>query len=157
MQIKSFEELSNQQLYRIMQLREDVFIFEQRCDDAELDDLDFQAHHIFYEDKGTVMAYARFFTPENTGKNEVVLGRFVVAKECRGHGHAHCLMEGFLDHVAQFYPMSTLVLSSQYYAKGFYEKYGFKEVGESYEEAGIQHIKMICCLENSLTKQAQAL
>ncbi|HBN22993.1 MAG TPA: GNAT family N-acetyltransferase [Holosporales bacterium] len=157
MQIKSFEELSNQQLYRIMQLRETVFIFEQQCDEAELDDLDFQAQHIFIEDKGAVIAYARFFTPENTGKNEIVLGRFVVAKNYRGQGQAQNLMEGFLEHVAQSYPTATLVLSSQCYAKGFYAKYGFQEVGDPYDEAGIRHIKMTFCPENSLTKQAQAL
>jgi ElaA protein len=157
MQIKTFEELSNQQLYRIMQLRETVFIFEQKCDEAELDGLDFQARHIVIENKGAVIAYARFFTPENTGKNEVILGRFVVAKDHRGQGHAQDIMEGFLKYVVQFYPTATLVLSSQDHARGFYAKYGFQEVGEPYDEAGILHIKMISCPENSLTKHAQAL
>ncbi len=157
MQIKSFQELSAQQLYRIMQLRETVFIFEQHCDEPELDDLDFQALHIFIENSDKIIAYARFFVPDNQGKNEIVLGRFVVAKEYRGKGYARQVMEGFLEYAASFYPTTSLVLSSQYYAKDFYAKYGFKERGEPYDEAGIRHIKMTCLPENSLTKQAKAL
>ena len=33
-------------------------------------------------------------------------------------------------------------LSSQYHAKGFYEKLGFIEIGDIYQEADIDHIKM---------------
>ena len=157
MQIKSFEDLSNQQLYRIMQLRKTVFILEQKCDERELDGLDCQAQHIFIENKNEIIAYARFFVPDHKDKNEVVLGRFLVAQECRGQGHAQRLMEGFLEYIAQSYPTATLVLSSQYYAKGFYAKHGFQEEGTPYEEAGIQHIKMVFFPENSLTKQAKAL
>tara|TARA_R110002095_G_scaffold126453_3_gene109557 strand:- start:610 stop:1083 length:474 start_codon:yes stop_codon:yes gene_type:complete len=157
MQIKSFEELSNQHLYRILQLREAVFTVEQRCTEEDLDGLDYQAQHIFIEDRQAVIAYARFFLPESTERNEIVLGRFVVAKKCRGQGFAKHLFEGFLEHVGQHYPDSALVLSSQYSVKGFYQKYGFQERGEPYEEAGIQHIKMIHLPENSLTKQANAL
>ena len=38
--------------------------------------------------------------------------------------------------------LNKLELHAQLSAKGLYSKYGFNEVGQIFEEAGIQHIQM---------------
>lgn len=55
--LKSYEELSKEELYRIIKLRIDVFIVEQNCPYHELDHLDEQAHHLFLSKEGEIAAY----------------------------------------------------------------------------------------------------
>ena len=44
--LKSFQELSNDELYAILRLRADVFVVEQDCVYQDLDNLDQQALHL---------------------------------------------------------------------------------------------------------------
>lgn len=59
--LKSYEELSKEELYRIIKLRIDVFIVEQNCPYHELDHLDERAHHLFLSQEGEIGAYCRLF------------------------------------------------------------------------------------------------
>lgn len=49
--IKSFEELSNIELYEILKIRNEVFIIEQNCHYLDLDDKDYKSFHIFVKKK----------------------------------------------------------------------------------------------------------
>lgn len=51
------------------------------------------------------------------------------------------IMQSLLDEAINM-QFTEVWLSSQYQAKGFYEKLGFIEIGDIYEEANIDHIKM---------------
>ena len=141
--LKKFQDLSSEELYGVLQLREAVFTFEQKVEEEDLDGEDQLAHHIFIKKGPHVLACGRFFVPGSRYGKDIYFGRFVVAKDHRGQGLAQKIFKGFMDYATRYHPESDIILSSQCYIKGFYEKYGFQSVGEPYDEAGIDHIKML--------------
>ena len=44
--IKSFEELTTQELYRVLQLRSEIFVVEQNCVYQDMDNKDQKALHV---------------------------------------------------------------------------------------------------------------
>jgi Predicted acyltransferase len=44
--------------------------------------------------------------------------------------------------VAEQSNVQDVVVNAQEYVKALYEKLGFEQVGESFEEAGMPHVKM---------------
>jgi hypothetical protein len=56
---KSFAELSATELYRVLQLRQRVFVIEQACIYLDVDGLDPQAYHLWTERDGEIVAYLR--------------------------------------------------------------------------------------------------
>lgn len=59
--LKKFNELSNQELYEILQLRSEVFVVEQTCIYQDIDGKDYKALHLFGEKEGEIVAYTRLF------------------------------------------------------------------------------------------------
>lgn len=67
--IKSFPELTTEELYEILRTREAVFIVEQRCPYPEADGKDYEAMHLYYrDDDGRVVAYLRLYEKKDDGK-----------------------------------------------------------------------------------------
>ena len=58
-------------------------------------------------------------------------------------GIATELIKKIIDYIHTHYSNQPIDISAQLYLKNFYAKFGFKTVGEQYDEAGIPHIKMI--------------
>lgn len=141
--VKTFDDLSNLELYGILQLREAVFTIEQKCEEPDFDGEDSKASHVFVSKGAQVLACGRFFRPGDRYDNTLYFGRFAVAKSHRGQGLAQEVFQAFIDYAAVHYPASDMILSSQYYIRNFYGKYGFDCVGKTYQEAGIEHIKMV--------------
>ncbi|MCF6172434.1 MAG: hypothetical protein L3J44_01385, partial [Campylobacteraceae bacterium] len=63
-QCLSFEQLSNQQLYDLLKLRQDVFIVEQECIYADLDGEDINHLHLLMIIDGVVAGYLRIIPAE---------------------------------------------------------------------------------------------
>ena len=57
--VKHFDELTTKELYAILRLREAVFIVEQDCPFPEIDGKDTDAYHLWFEEDGEILAYAR--------------------------------------------------------------------------------------------------
>lgn len=53
--IKRFDDLSTMELYKILQVREEVFVLEQNCVYKDLDDIDLNATHFYLEDRKSVV------------------------------------------------------------------------------------------------------
>jgi len=68
------------------------------------------------------------------------LERFAVLKEFRGIGVGQELVRVVLADLPD--DAQYIYLNAQIGAVGLYARFGFKKVGEQFEEAGIQHIKM---------------
>src|SRR4051812_42393990 len=81
----AFDELTAAQLYAIVQLRERVFVVEQRCVYLDADGLDPVARHLWAERDGKVVAYLRIL-PAGAKYDEVAIGRVVTAPDGRGSG-----------------------------------------------------------------------
>lgn len=135
--IKSFEDLTNRELYEILKLRVDVFVVEQKCPYPEIDGKDYDAIHIYLENQGEIIAYARVYKE----KDEIHIGR-VIAKE-RRKGYATLILKEAIRVAEENYQAQKIVIESQTYAKSLYAKVGFVEDSEIYLLDGIEHVKMV--------------
>ena len=143
-QYKSFEQLSVNQLYDILKLRQDVFVIEQQCIYSDIDQVDKTATHLFaYSDEGDgVRAYLRILPPGVKYK-QVAMGRVLTSESSRGTGLGKALMNEALQVVAREYPKQAIKISAQVYLIDFYREFDFTVISEPYDEDGIQHIDML--------------
>lgn len=112
-----------------------VFIVEQAIDyEIEFDGLDSDCDlFVCYKDDIPVGA-ARLY------KNKI--GRVATLKAYRNQGIAKALMS-FIEAHAKTIGLNELVLHAQYYVLNVYLSCGYQPVGEIFQEADIDHIKMI--------------
>jgi len=141
--LKEFSQLSVTELYRILQLRNKVFIVEQNCVFLDLDDIDFVSWHLFgFNEIGQKpIAYSRLIPP-NIVYDDCSIGRVVSEKEYRTKGIGIELMEKSILETKRLFSTNQITIGAQLYLKNFYSKFGFSSVGEIYLEDGIEHIKM---------------
>ncbi|QBA65363.1 GNAT family N-acetyltransferase [Muriicola soli] len=139
--IKSFKKLSKQELYRILQLRNEIFIVEQNCPYLDLDNLDEKAYHALGIDASGICAYTRIFKAGDYFE-EPSIGRVAVSEDCRGRGFGKEIMQASVDYIDAKWPMQNIVISAQLYLKKFYQELGFETIEEEYLEDDIPHIKM---------------
>ena len=135
--IKSFDELTKEELYEILRLRVDIFVVEQECPYPEIDGKDYDAFHIYLENQGQILAYSRVYEEEG----QVHIGR-VIAKE-RRKGHATLILKEAIKAAKKLYQAKEIHIEAQTYAKKLYEKVGFVEDSEIYLLDGIEHVKMV--------------
>lgn len=136
---KTFDELNNRELYKILALRQEVFTIEQKRLYQDLDGHDYQAVHIFDQVNGEIIAYARVFIEED----HVTFGRVAIKKSYREQGLGTPLMEKVMDAIRQYFPGNKIIIEAQVPVQGYYEKFGFKAEGEEFILAGSPHIKMV--------------
>lgn len=139
--IQTFTELSREELYSILQLRNDVFIVEQGCCYQDLDDKDAQALHLSLRDNNKIIAYARIVPEYQPGT--VSFGRVLTAAEYRGRGLAKQLMDVIMELIAERFPQQKIIITAQHYLQNFYEKYLFIAQGEPFPLEGRTHILMV--------------
>jgi len=139
---KSFDQLDLQELYKILQLRNEVFVVEQNCIYQDADGKDQNAIHLFYKDKDKIAAYTRIFDAGKYFENASI-GRVVVSPDYRKKGLGKKIMADSIDFIHNHLNQPVIEISAQTYLKKFYNELGFKEKGTEYLEDGIPHIKMI--------------
>ncbi|VUD42038.1 Acetyltransferase [Thalassocella blandensis] len=140
----TFAELSNDMLYALLKLRQEVFVIEQECLYMDLDDLDQKSWHMLgvSQDDATVLAYARL-VPPGMKFAEPSIGRVVASPAARGSGIGKQLMKEAIIAAQQQYPGAAIRISAQQYLQKFYTSLGFKQVSEMYLEDDIPHIEMV--------------
>lgn len=137
-----FDQLDTPTLYRVLQLRAEVFVVEQQCAFQDLDGSDAQAWHLLGRDEaGQLLAYARCFDA-GLKYAEASIGRVVTAPGARGGGLGHGLMREALAHMAALWGPQPVRIGAQAQLQGFYEQHGFVVASEPYMEDGIAHIEM---------------
>ena len=139
----SFEELSREQLYAILRLRQEVFVVEQNCPYLDADDKDQVSLHVIGTDEnGNLQSSARILPEGIAYKNYASIGRILTGPSCRGTGEGARLVAKSIEICQENFSV-PIKISAQVYAKVFYEKFGFVSVGEEYLEDDIPHIGMI--------------
>ncbi|WP_394748034.1 GNAT family N-acetyltransferase [Spongiimicrobium salis] len=140
--VKTFTELTREELYAILQLRVAVFVVEQDCPYQDVDGKDQKALHVFGIKEDKIVAYTRVFEAGDYFE-EASIGRVVVAKDQRKYGYGYDIMKASIQAVEEYFKTKTIHLSAQVYLTKFYNNLGFTEIGEGYLEDDIPHIKMV--------------
>lgn len=140
-QAVAFEELSIQQLYTMLQLRQEVFVIEQNCVYRDLDGLDQQSAHILCWEGETLLAVLRCLPP-GLSYAQSSMGRIATAAAARGKNLGRELVERGIAYNLQAWPKSDIRIAAQTYLEKFYTSFGFVTDGEPYMEDGIEHIHM---------------
>lgn len=136
---RSFGELTTEQLYRIVELRERVFVVEQRCVYLDADGVDRVARHLWAESGAVVIdAYLRI-VPAGVKFAEVAIGRVVVAPHARGTGLGKELMLRGIAAVGTV----PIRIGAQAHLEKFYSELGFTRVSDDYDDDGIPHLDML--------------
>ena len=117
-------------------VREAVFVQEQGVPLAlEWDGRDEEAFHLLAEDRqGNPIGTARLL-PEGH------IGRMAVVKPWRGRGVGTALLRAMVEE-GRRRKLERLALNAQLEAVPFYERAGFRALGEVFEDAGIPHRRM---------------
>lgn len=128
----------------IQLIRRRVFIEEQQVpEELEWDDADTSCLHLLARlTDGSVVATARLL---DTGQ----IGRMAVLAEWRGRGIGSALLNELLR-LAKQRRLQRVFLNAQAHAVSFYHGFGFREYGDSFNEAGIPHRKMRMDLEPTM-------
>lgn len=135
--IKLFDKLTTQELFNIYKLRVDVFVVEQQCPYHEIDDIDLESYHIYRQDDNSkILSYCRLYQQNDTYH----IGRVISSTRRKGYGTQ--IMKTALEFAGQTLLADTIIIEAQTYAKKFYEKLGFIQTSEQFDEDGVPHIQM---------------
>lgn len=135
--IKSFDELSTEELFEIYRLRTSVFVVEQHCAYQEVDEADKKAVHIWLDEGGKMAAYCRIFP---IAPGEARVGRVIAVERRRGLGTK--VVSLALKEAKERLCAQMVSVEAQSYAAPMYAKLGFVPVSEEFLEDGIPHIRM---------------
>lgn len=122
-------------------VREAVFMREQGVPaELEWDGLDETSRHVLaLNAQGGAIGCGRITPPADTSAAHI--GRMALLPEWRGKGVGSAIMEHLLEYArSQHY--SLIELNAQVQVAPFYRSFGFAEVGETFMDAGMPHIKM---------------
>lgn len=132
--------LSALDVHRLYKLRVDVFVNEQQCPYAEIDDIDAleTTTHIRALDGDELLGTARIFPALHDGEEVTQFGRFALAPAARGSRTAPSIMETALELAP-----GTVFLEAQSPLVDYYAAYGFVVCGDEFLDEGIPHTPMI--------------
>jgi ElaA protein len=142
-QVKHFRKLSVEEYLDILHLRTALFVVEQDCPYQEVDIKDKSSFHLFGKNSnGEVIAVTRIL-PKGISYAEVSIGRVALKMEYRGKGIADILLQKSLEFIEKEFGENRVRISAQTYLLNYYQKHGFKPVGEEYLEDNIPHMEML--------------
>jgi len=139
---KKFNELSANEVYDILKLRNEVFIVEQNCAYGDIDGRDPGSVHIYLLAEDSMAAYCRVLPP-GLAFDCAAIGRVVTKMEHRGQGYARKLMKQAISYINGREYSGRIKVSAQAYLKDFYGSLGFKIISDVYLEDGIPHYEML--------------
>lgn len=141
--VSHLTELSVSQVYRVLQLRSEVFVVEQTCPYQDMDDKDLTAGvmQLVAWQQDQPIACARLLPP-GISYDSASIGRVVTRASSRGSGLGHELMQRAVEYCLQQWPHNHIEISAQEYLRDFYQGHGFEQISDTYLEDDIPHIHM---------------
>ena len=136
---KRFPELTTDELYELLRIRNEVFVVEQDCVYQDLDYHDQAAVHLWYTLGDRIVALCRV-CPAGTHMDNVSIGRVITTE--RGKGYGKLIMLAGIDAAREHFNAKVIDIEAQEYAKGFYEQVGFRQSSAPFILDGIPHIRM---------------
>ena len=104
--LKTFDELSNKELYAILRLRSEVFVVEQNCVFQDMDMIDQQCFHLMGYKEDMLVAYTRL-VPAGVSYDIPSIGRVVTSPAARGSGIGKQLMEKSIEEAIRLFGKKT--------------------------------------------------
>jgi ElaA protein len=138
---KLFNELSPDELYAIIRLRNEVFVVEQNCVFQDADNKDQSSYHVMGWKENELLAYSRL-VPAGISYSEPSIGRVVTSPTVRSLGLGKKLMEHSIYLLHSKWGKLNIKIGAQLYLEHFYNSLGFQRTSEIYMEDGIEHIEM---------------
>lgn len=163
---KTFADLSLDELYQVLALRQQVFVVEQACAYQDADGEDHLATHLLGYVDSQLVAYARVFTALSDDHERTTLshgasheahriGRVIIAPQARGAQLGRQLMQRAMELAFSAAPQTDIVIGAQTYLLDFYHSLGFVDEGDEYLEDGIPHQDMrLSAIQETSTQQA---
>ena len=136
---KRFQELTVDELYGLLRARTEVFVVEQDCVYQDMDGDDQASVHLWLTEGDSIVAICRV-CPAGTHMKEVSIGRVVTTVRGKGYGK-RIMLEG-IRAAREHFGAERIDLEAQEYARGFYERVGFRQSSETFILDGIPHIRM---------------
>ncbi|RZK66776.1 MAG: GNAT family N-acetyltransferase [Pedobacter sp.] len=124
-------------LDKVFAIRKIVFVDEQNCPPELEWEHEEESIHFLATQNGQPCGACRWRKTDAGYKLE----RFAVLKEFRGQGVGRALIAEALSDLPD--DAHYIYLNSQLDAMSLYAKFGFVAEGDQFEEAGIQHFKMV--------------
>jgi ElaA protein len=140
--MKYFDELNNSELYKILKVRNEIFVVEQNCVYQDCDGKDQWAYHLYFEENGEIIAYLRILE-KGISYDEISIGRVLVKENQRKKSLARKLMLKAIDFIESSLNETSIRISAQQYLVEFYKSLGFSAVSEMYLEDDIPHQEML--------------
>ena len=159
-EIKPFDELTLRELHACLKLRGEVFVVGQQiCCEPDPDDLDPKCHHVMMWRRDELVGTARILVTHRDhaganvlgfgrGPHQFKVGRVAVAVASQRAGLGTALMQAIQAWIVGFNFQISGVMSAQAHLEPWYTRLGWEREGETYLEAGIEHIKMRYTPEN---------
>ena len=116
-----------------------MFIVEQNCAYQDIDGLDETAYHMWHEDENGIAAYVRLLPP-GVRFEDPAIGRVIAVRRRSGVGSQ--IMRAAQSAVREVFGADSVTIEAQVYAREFYEKLGFVQQSDEFDEDGIPHILM---------------
>ena len=139
--VKTFKELSVEEIYQILRIRSEVFVIEQKCIYQDIDGKDEKAIHMMGKNNKEIIAYTRILD-RGEYYDLPSISRVVVTKKNRGKERGKRIMEESIKYINKILKEKTIVLAAQKYLENFYRELGFIPEGKEYLEDEIPHQKM---------------
>lgn len=139
---KAFNELTTEELYNVLYLRNQVFIVEQNCAYLDIDNKDQNCHHVLIYDDTILVGYSRI-VPAGLSYQQVAFGRVLINPDYRGKGLGKAIIEESINFCYAIFGNVDIKIGAQLYLLTLYQSFGFVSDGEQYDEDGILHIDII--------------
>ena len=139
--VKTFKELSVEEIYQILRIRSEVFVIEQKCIYQDIDGKDEKAIHMMGKNNKEIIAYTRILD-RGEYYDLPSISRVVVTKKNRGKERGKRIMEESIKYINKNLKEKTIVLAAQKHLENFYRELGFIPEGKEYLEDEIPHQKM---------------
>lgn len=143
--LRRFRDLSVEELYEVMEIRQRVFVVEQNCAYLDADGRDREAWHLLGRIPSGRLAAVLRILPPGIMFAEPSIGRVLTDPKFRSRGYGRSLMREGIRRCCALYPGQPIRISAQAYLERFYGELGFEtdRKGNPYEVDGIPHIDML--------------
>ena len=137
LKVKKLDSHEETEAVRLLRMR--VFVDEQGVPpELEMDEFDDVAVHAVAYKSGLVVGTGRLILDPPTSAR---IGRMAVDASMRRTGVGSAVLV-FLENEARSQGIKQVNLHAQNYVRDFYMRYGYRELGATFFEAGILHIEM---------------